>query len=137
MSKSAKQTNSSANRLIWRSVIKSVIFGLLVSFFLILVFSFFLSRNDLSEGIPKVLSIIALSAGAFLAGILISKKHKKRGALLGVICGALIYFTVLAGGLIMSGFKLSNLLLIKLLVALLSGTIGGMIGVNIKKKPKI
>lgn len=77
-----------------------------------------------------VFAILALSV--FLGSILALRKIKKRGLLYGAIFGiiylmVLYLFTVIA----YKGFFITNTLGIHLLICLLSGTLGGIIGVNL------
>lgn len=137
MKSSTKQTTEQSNKLIWKSIIISGIIGIGIALILLLVFSFVLSSNNLPEVAPNILSVVALAVGALSSGVMIAKKHRKRGAVLGFLVGIFIFAFVLIGGLISFGFIFSNLIIIKFLFVVLSSTVGGIIGVNTKKKLKI
>lgn len=136
MKNSAKQSVQ-PDKNIWKSILLSGIVGIGISLILILIFSFVLSNNNLPESTPNILSSIALGVGGFISGIWIAKKHKKRGALLGLLVGVFIFLFILIGNLILFGFNFSNSIIIKLPIAILSSMIGGIIGVNSKKKLKV
>lgn len=136
MKNSAKQSVQ-PDKNIWKSILLSGIVGIGISLILILIFSFVLSNNNLPESTPNILSSIALGVGGVISGIWIAKKHKKRGALLGLLVGVFIFLFILTGSLMLFGFNFSNSVIIKLSIAILSSTIGGIIGVNSKKKIKV
>lgn len=80
----------------------------------------------------RFISLIPLFAGAFSGSFFCGKHRRKKGLIEGIICGILLYFTLLIFGIIFAG---SFAGLKKLLLLVVSGAIGGVTGVN-SKRPK-
>lgn len=90
-----------------------------------------------SESVPynafAVIGIIAVCIGAFAGGFLTAKIRKSMGMLWGGVCAALIFAVLFCIGLIMGG-NISGLSFLRLGLMLIVGALGGVMGVNGKKK---
>lgn len=95
-----------------------------------LVFSAIASMVDLSDGSFMLMSSLALCTGCFAASYTAAKKHRKNGLKIGLICGGIIFFAVLLGGIIFVRSFSAGGLFTKILIILICSSIGGIIGVN-------
>lgn len=110
------------------SVAVGIISALIVTA-LIALFSF-LFISDMRA--IRFISLIPLFAGAFSGAFFCGKHRRRKGLIEGIICGTLLYIVLLVFGIIFIGnFTGSK----KLLLLVISGAIGGVIGVN-SKRPK-
>ncbi|MBR1802946.1 MAG: TIGR04086 family membrane protein [Clostridia bacterium] len=114
-------------------ILKGSIFAIVLSVVLLLIFALLLTHTNLSENTitPVILTITGIS---ILVGSSISSmKIKKNGLMNGGTVG-LIYILVLylASSLCFTGFSLTTNSLIMLVIGVVTGILGGIIGVNLK-----
>lgn len=106
-----------------------------VTVILVMGFALVLCYSDLSEEwISRGAKAITLfSVG--LAGALCAKSGRRRGWLMGGICG-LLYMAVLyiAGYLVFGEFEFGAQSVMRIIYGVLAGIIGGIIGINLKRK---
>ncbi|MFA5524516.1 MAG: TIGR04086 family membrane protein [Tissierellales bacterium] len=115
------------------NIIKGTLIGLLLTFLLIIIFTIILAYTKLSEGlipfINSIIMILGISSGAILTSKKLDKRGWVNGGLIG-ICYFLIIFVI--SQILIKDFSLGKYFFIKGSIALVTGCIGGMIGINIK-----
>lgn len=116
-------------------ILKASAAGLLVTAFLLLLFSFMMSRVDLSFALVNPLSSLSLVAGSFAAGLLAGKSVRENGMMVGGVCGLLISLFLLLAALGYSP-QIGIPALLKAVIAALSGAVGGVLGVNMRVRGK-
>ncbi len=80
------------------------------------------------------IAIATAAIGAFLAGLTAAAVAKQKGLLLGAVCGLVLWLLILLAGVARyTGVSGSNAAL-KLVVLLLCGSVGGVLGVNMRKR---
>lgn len=117
--------------------IKSIIKGSIVSFvsllMLLLIFSMLLTYTNIQESIIPIATIIinmvSILIGSSLATIHLSKNGILNGIIIGFTYMLIIY---VISGILNSDFSLPIQSIILIASGILSGGIGGIIGVNIK-----
>ena len=116
-------------------IIKGSIFAIITSFVLLLVFAILLCYTNLSENtmLPVILVITGIS---ILIGSMIStRKIRKNGILNGGMVGTIYIITLyLTSSLLLAGFNLTFNSFIMLIIGIITGMVGGIIGVNTNKK---
>jgi len=114
-------------------VAKGTILGLILTILLIFIFTILLTYTKLPEEIIPLTNSIIMILGITSGAIFISRRVERRGWLSGGLIGA-IYFLIilLISKLFIQDFSIDKYLLIKGLIAIFTGCIGGMIGINIK-----
>lgn len=125
---------SDSNRSnIFLDTIKGTIIGLIITMILILIFSIIMTYTKLSEELIPLFSSVIMILSISIGAIIISRKIEKRGWLCGGLVGV-FYFIIffLLSTIFFKDFNLGTYYLIKGLVAVVTGSIGGMIGINIK-----
>jgi len=127
--KQAQISDKMPKFLYLKSIMVSMLFALMIFLVLALVVTF----TSVSEGtIPLVTSVVTVLAIAF-SGMMSANKKKKNGLVHGLITGAiyvaLIFFL---SWVFISDFSFDKFTLIKGSIGIVSGAVGGMIGVNLK-----
>lgn len=125
-----KNQNSSSYFL---DIVKGTFIGLLLTFILIIIFTIILTFTKFSEGLIPLINSIIMILGITSGAILTSKKLEKKGWLSGGLIG-IFYFLIIfiVSKIFIKDFSIDKYLLIKSFIALVTGCIGGMIGINIK-----
>ena len=81
--------------------------------------------------------VIALSAiSSFMAGFVAAKISRKRGLAYGALAGLLLFLLFLLSGIIAYHEAVSAGVILRMLVMVLSGALGGLVAVNKKTKMK-
>lgn len=116
-------------------IIKGSIFAIIISLILLLIYALILTYTDISETtiIPVVTIIVGIS---ILIGSVVSvRKIRKNGLINGGIVG-LIYVIALyiTSSMCLVGFSITLNSIIVLVVGIITGMIGGIIGVNLYRR---
>ena len=117
-----------------RPVLAGLVGGIAAVLVLLLVFSAAVSFGGLSSSSFFSLAMAACIAGAFFAGFIGARKASCRGALFGAIGGAVLFLLLTLVALLVSGETPGSVTLIRLVAMPVSGAIGGILGVNLKKR---
>lgn len=89
---------------------------------------------DVPRAAIMPLAIAAAAIGAFLAGLTAAAVAGQRGLLFGAVCGLLLWLLILLAGVARYTGVSGGNALIKLAALVLSGSIGGVLGVNLRKR---
>ncbi|MEG1774771.1 MAG: TIGR04086 family membrane protein [Oscillospiraceae bacterium] len=116
-------------------ILKAVTLGLLVTTVLLLLFAFIMSKKDLPFALVNPLSVTSLIAGSMLAGFLSAHWLREHGMTVGALCGLILFLLLLLASA-MTKFEIGTQALMKLAIAVISGAIGGVAGVNAQKRRK-
>ena len=121
-------TNNNFNYII-KGIIVSIIFSLIS----LIIFATILTYTDLSESTIYPV-IIILSALSILIGSSLSTIKIKRNGLLNgmIIGGTYILLLYLISSIVNTGFHVNTYTIIMMVAGVLTGIIGGIVGVNIK-----
>ncbi len=120
-----------------KPILKGSLIGLATILIVFVLMSLLLSFGLLPLSVTPVAACIGIALGAFMAGRSSAKKLGKNGLLVGAISGlALFMFFTLIG---MAAFKSAPgaSTLVRLLIFLAAGSIGGIVGVGNANKRKI
>lgn len=128
-----KQESESKKNMV--RILKGCILSIITSVLLLLIFAILLTYTGISETtiIPVILIITGISV---LAGSMIStRKIRKNGLINGGLVG-FIYIIVLyiVSSLWLVKFSITLNSIIMIIIAVITGMIGGIIGVNVNKK---
>ena len=117
------------------AVLKAVAFGLLATTAVLLLFSFVMSKKDVPFMLLNPFSAGLLIFGSFLSGYLAARRIRERGLIVGAVCGLIVFFVLIMGAFL-NRFDVGLTALIKMIISIVSGAIGGVIGVNAKSRRK-
>ncbi|EOD00668.1 TIGR04086 family membrane protein [Caldisalinibacter kiritimatiensis] len=115
------------------TLIKGVILSFIITLVSFIVFALILTYTNITESvIPTVDSIIMILSIA-IGSIYVAFKVYKKGWLNGAIVG-LAYIAILIAirRLISGNVQYNVYLLVKVAISIITGVVGGMIGINIK-----
>ncbi len=80
------------------------------------------------------LALAAAAAGTFVGGFIAAAITRSKGLIVGLLCGAAVFLCLLVIGLCSGAGQLGMLTIIRAVIALLFGALGGIKGVNRKEK---
>lgn len=131
-----KQANQSAavNEAIKPLAIgRGIVISYLVTIPTFIVFSLILTYTDFPEKLISPAVVITTVISIFTAGSSVTRSVKSRGWLNGGVVG-LIYMIVLYffSSLVLGSFGIDRYALTMILIGVLTGAIGGIVGVNMK-----
>lgn len=114
-------------------IIKGSIIAMIITIIALTIYAAILAYTSVSETtmVPVVLTITGISIliGSSMSSISIKKQGIMNGGFVGLIY---IIFLYVLSSIISVGFELNMNAIIMLVVAILTGMIGGIIGVNMK-----
>ncbi|CDZ24197.1 hypothetical protein CCDG5_1080 [[Clostridium] cellulosi] len=114
-----------------------LIVGIITSIILLLIFSFIMTVRDIPEGVVPTLSAISVSIGSIVGGFVSAKMFGKSGLIVGALIGLVLFLIMMLAGAAVQGNGAKVSALIKAVVSLVSGGIGGVVGVNSRRSQKL
>ncbi len=133
-SNTAIRSGNGATKLISLAA-KATLIGVCVIVILLGLLSLLINAKDISISAVDMATGLVLVAGCWVAGYWAAGKRREDGMITGVICGLCIYILLLCVSL-MYDPAVTALAIIKLAICTLSGAIGGIMGVNVRKTRK-
>lgn len=114
-------------------IFKSLVLSFILTFILVLIISLLLTYTTLKESRIPILNTITMVISITAGSVYMAVKVEEKGWLNGGILGALYFIILLLlNYLFVKPFTLDIYAVSKFVIALITGVIGGMIGVNIK-----
>ena len=118
----------------WQDQLLPLLIGLGVAIvcgtLLLLLAAVLIQKVDVPHGALAPLAITAAGIGAFIGGLTAALCARRRGLVMGAICGGLLYALLLLAGYLYAGGVDPGAAVIKLVVLTVCGAIGGILGVN-------
>jgi putative membrane protein (TIGR04086 family) len=119
------------------TIIKGIVFSYIITIPLFLIFAFILTYSNYPEKYVSPVVVIVTIASILLAGAFATRRMKSKGWLNGGVVGFLYMFILyLLSSVIFKNFSIDNRIISMGIVGILSGSIGGIIGINLKQKTK-
>lgn len=121
------------------SALKAIMFGASVGAAIcagfLLFFAFlFVTVKSIPQFMIQIIAIICAAIGAFVAGYIAIRIYREKGLVYGAISGFLLFLIVTLIAFIVSRDKFTNITLIRFLVMTFFGALGGVLGVNKKRR---
>lgn len=131
-----KDTDSNIS-LLMKPVLKGGILGLAIILILFVFLALILASGILPLSATPAIACVAISIGAFFAGLSTAKATGKNGLLTGALCGFILFllFTIIGMAAFASAPGTSTV--IRLVIFVTAAAIGGIIGVGSADKRKI
>lgn len=131
-SRSVKETPNEHLKL--KSIARGVLFSYIITIPSFIIFAFILRYVDFPETLISPVVIITTIISVLAAGLTVSRGMKTRGWLNGGIVG-LIYMIILyiLSSIIYKNFTIDRYVITMAVIGILTGTIGGVMGINLKK----
>lgn len=117
-----------------RPILIGTIAGAICCLVLLLLFAAVLAAQDIPQMAVTPMAVAAAAVGAFIGGLVCARVAGSRGLVYGAACGALLYLIVMIAGFAMLKDIRGVYALVKLLIMIGSAAIGGVVGVNTKKR---
>ena len=119
------------------SYIIALSFGIMSSiafyFFALILFSLIFSKTgNIPQSFIIPITVGIAGIGSIIGGYITAKKSKKRGMLNGMLCAFILFVIMIIGSLIISNEPFTLVSVIRFMLMILTGAIGGIIGVNNK-----
>lgn len=125
------------NRKSIQIVLLSTLFGAIVCVvFLLTVSCAFVKMGSLPMQAVEIFAIISCAIGAISSGYICGRITRENGLIFGIICGLVLFVTVLLANVIIFRGSISLLALVKCIFMMLMGAIGSIFGVNKKEHVK-
>lgn len=141
MKSSTGQNDRLEMRTLLRPISISCLLGACATAAVLLLVSLVMSLQDLSPSLISPASTMAITLGSLLAGYLCSRMVKKYGMMLGGACGSILFVLAFFAGLLSYDTAPGWACLLKMVIMITGGMVGGILGVNaridLKKRCKI
>ncbi|MEM1483889.1 TIGR04086 family membrane protein [Oscillospiraceae bacterium PP1C4] len=131
-----KQPDVNSIKRFIRPITFGVVFGTAACFILLILMSIVMGLQDIPQSIVALTSTLIFIVGGFVAGYVCAMLSHERGMMLGFCCGTCLFCMLSLASLALDGSGFGMLALTKLVAVLISAALGGIIGVNKKKKLK-
>lgn len=116
-----------------RPILIGTIAGAICCLILLMLFAAILTMQDIQTAVTPM-AVIAAAIGAFIGGFVGARSVGSRGLIFGAACGVLLYLVVMIAGFAMLKDIRGWYALLKFVIMTVSAAIGGVIGVNTRKR---
>ena len=114
-------------------ILKGVIISIVISILLLTIYAVILTYTSTSENTIKPVVITITGISLLIGSFISSMKLKKQGMLNGGIVGLIYILSIyIISSIWLSNFSLDLESIIMIIVSIITGMIGGIIGINIK-----
>lgn len=125
----------SDKKLAVKATLFGVVCGLLLTVVLMCLFAVIIITSGLlPTDITNYIMIAILSIGILFGSCVATKITKSAGLIIGLIVGFSIFILITVFGLFKNNDTITTITLIKLVASLISGALGGIIGLRKKEK---
>jgi putative membrane protein (TIGR04086 family) len=131
--KTHKEDSAMVKRIL-RPLITGVVAGALCCVLVLVVMAAIMAAKDIPKVAVTPMAVVAAAFGAFMGGVVAAKISKEKGLLYGAGCGLLLFLLVMIAGFAVLRDVRGTLLIVKLAVLVGCGAVGGIVGVNIKRR---
>ncbi len=108
--------------------------GVVACFLSLLLMAALLLTQDTPQNFVSPLALVALVTGCFAGGVTAARCTGQNGWLMGLLCGAALFLLLLLAGGFAPLRNTATHPLLKLAVMLVSAAVGGIVGINLKRK---
>ncbi len=119
-------------------LVKYVLVGVGAALILCIVFSllsaFALTLADLPQKAILPISMAVIGISAFIGSFIAGKMLHKKGLVLGILTGALLFALIFIGGLFIPDESLGSTVIGKILLCFIPSLLGAVLGVNTRTK---
>ena len=129
-----KQPNMQGMKRFFRPIIYGVLSGVAACLLLLIFMSIVMELQDIPETVVTLMATLTFVFGGITAGLISSGMSREKGLLMGMVCGICLFAILSLASLMVYGGDFGIAALTKLVAVLLAGSIGGVVGVNKRKK---
>lgn len=129
-----KQPNMQGMKRFFHPIIYGVLSGVAACLLLLIFMSIVMELQDIPETAVTLMATLTFVFGGITAGLISSGMSREKGLLMGMVCGICLFAILSLASLMVYGGDFGIAALTKLVAVLLAGSIGGVVGVNKRKK---
>lgn len=129
-----KSHNQNAVRRMAFPVLIGAAVGVLVCLVVLLITAAVMTAVVLPMSVVTPLTLAAAALGAFVGGLSAARLSRERGLLYGALSGLLLFLLMVTAGLIVVPDVHGALLPLKAALTIAGGALGGIIGVNLRRR---
>ena len=126
--------DSAILKRIARPVVIGACVGAIACLLVLLVMAAVMAAQNIPKAAITPMAIVAAAFGSFIGGIVAAKISGEKGLLYGAVAGLQLYVVVIIAGFSVLQDVRGATILIKLAVMVCSSAVGGIIGVNMKRR---
>lgn len=115
---------------LYKLILKTIVLEIIIAAAFIGLFSFLMYFADLDSNYASLLGTLSVAFSILITSFLLAIKVKKRGFLIGFIIGISNFVLIFLISLVINGGGITYNTLFHLIIFVLSGLIGGILGVN-------
>ena len=118
-------------KLNYIALLKGIIFSVFFSFVLILIITCICYWGNISEKLVGLMLFVTSALSVFMSSLFMTRKIERAGLIYGTLNGLGYFFVILVAAICFSGkFTPSTQSITMLIGSILSGALGGIIGIN-------
>lgn len=115
-----------------KNTIKGVLYALCITIVLVLIFSIATTRVEFTDTVERICFVTMTCLALVIGAVIAAKSHGSKGWMLGLAVGTIYYIAVyLLAMLFGESGKLTIYEFYRLLMAMGTGTLAGMLGINL------
>lgn len=126
--------DSAILKRIARPIVIGACVGAISCLLVLLVMAAVMAAQNIPKAAVTPMAIVSAAFGSFIGGIVSAKISGEKGLLYGAGAGLLLYVVVIIAGFAVLQDVRGTTILVKLAVMVASGAVGGIIGVNLKRR---
>ncbi len=128
---------ASADGMSLISVLKGILAAYIITIPAFMLFALILTNTDFPQKLISPAVVVTTVISVLTAGSVSTKGLKSRGWLNGSIVGIIYMFVLyIVSSLIFKDFTIDKYVITMTVIGILTGAIGGIVGINIKKETK-
>lgn len=132
-----KQPNMQGAKRFLRPITWGVLTGAAACILLLLISAFIMGIRDIPQAAVSIIATFSFILGGFVAGYVSAALSREKGMILGLCCGGCLFLVLFIASFTIDGSGFGLAALTKLISVLLAAAIGGILGVNKRKKMKL
>ena len=130
----ARNEDTAMVKRFMRPILVGAVVGAICCLVMLLIMAAVMAAVDVPKVAVTPLAIVVGAVGAFISGLVGARIAEEKGWLFGASCGLLLYIMVLIAGFALLKDVRGASLAAKLATMVICGAIGGIIGVNTRKR---
>ncbi len=128
-----REQASVVSRLV-RAVLIGAVAGVVAGVLFLLAAAAVMASVDIPARAVTPIAMVGVALAALVGGFIAARMLRERGLLIGAGCGLLIFFIVALAGFTVESAVAGTLLFLKLALTVGFGALGGVFGVNMKRR---
>lgn len=127
-----KNIEVGSGSVVWiyvKAILSACIFALLI----FIIMALLITYTNISESIIPMVALIVMIISSLISGMVTGSKMKKKGLVNGALVGlCYMILIIFMSWVLIQDFTIGKTVLIKSIIGIVAGGVGGMIGVNLK-----